>query len=174
MSTTAMRKWFIAITVALIVAMLPVAVHGQGASVTTGSGQKVSMVGTLESVGDGFVVVSGQKIETAGATIGTNLVVGATVEVTFDTTADGILIAVSVAYPEVEDLHFTGTVESIGDGTMTVSGLPFDTTDATVEDGVEVGSVVDVQFTLVDGQAVASEVSLAGDNTGDDPSGDDN
>lgn len=77
-----------------------------------------------------------------------------------------------------EDFEIVGTLQSVGDGTLTISGQQFDISQARVDGLLALGSLVRVEFQQVNGQWVVVEVrgngNLSGDNNDDDDGNDDN
>lgn len=58
-----------------------------------------------------------------------------------------------------EDFEIVGTLESVGDGTLTISGQQFDIAQAQVEGLLALGSLVRIEFEQINGQWVIVEVS---------------
>jgi LysM repeat protein len=75
-----------------------------------------------------------------------------------------------------EDFEIVGTLESVGDGTLTISGQQFDITQAQVDGLLALGSLVRIEFEQVNGQWVIVEVSGSrsrGTSSSDDDGNDD-
>ncbi|MEA1977900.1 MAG: DUF5666 domain-containing protein [Chloroflexota bacterium] len=68
------------------------------------------------------------------------------------------------------EVEFTGIVEVMGVDTWTVSGITvFITSETEIDDGIEIGDVVDVEAVLdEEGEIIALEIDKAGDDSGDD------
>jgi len=57
-------------------------------------------------------------------------------------------------------IEITGTVETVGEGTMTVDGLVVDISNITEGDPVDIGDIVKIEGTLEGGVVIAVEVKL--------------
>ncbi|MBZ0275993.1 MAG: DUF5666 domain-containing protein [Anaerolineae bacterium] len=69
-----------------------------------------------------------------------------------------------------EEFELRGTLEAVGDGFITVAGQTINTLQAEIKGQLQVGAMVKVHLTLVNGELVAKEVELASreQHTGDD------
>ncbi len=141
--------------------------------------------GTLEDMGDGFIVVAGLTVDTTTAEVKGTLLVGAVVKV-HASWVDGALVAREVENAAMTDdfgdddqsddnsgdeLEFQGILEDMGDGFIVVAGQTFDISNAEIKNTLVIGDPVKVHASWVDGALVAREV----ENTAmDDDHGDDN
>jgi hypothetical protein len=73
------------------------------------AGDEVEITGTLDQIGDGFIVVSGQTIDTTQAAIKDALVFGALVKVHLSI-VDGAMVAREVEFAHQDDGQFQGGV----------------------------------------------------------------
>ncbi len=150
----------ILIAIAQLVAMVAPAVAQEEATALT-----LRVVGILEELNTDSVVVSGQTFDTTNATIAADLEVGDLVQVSFTLDlATHERTAISVTLFELPplptpELNLVGELEEIGADYVIVYGFTFDTTTAEVDEGLEVGDLVRVRFSVAeDGAFVASEV----------------
>ncbi len=148
------------IAIALLVAMVAPAVAQDG-----GPNFTLRVVGILEALNSDNVVVSGQTFDITNATVAADLEVGDLVQVTFTLDlATGERTAISVTLFELPplptpELNLVGELEEIGADYVVVYGFTFDTTNAEVDEGLVVGDLVRVRFTVAeDGSFIASEV----------------
>ncbi len=148
------------VAIALLVAMAVPAVAQEG-----GTNFTLRVVGILEELNTDNVVVSGQTYDTTNATVAADLAVGDLVQVIFSLDlATGERTATSVTLFELPpfstpELNLVGELEDIGADYIVVYGLTFDTTNAEMDEGLAVGDLVRVRFTVAeDGSFVASEV----------------
>lgn len=129
----------------------------------------IYLTGTLESIGEGFIVVSGQQIDITQVEIDEVLVIGATVEMEFAQLADGSLVAIEVDYPDDAESYFYGVIESIEAESIVVSGFSFNTAYLTVS--FAVGDPVEVEFIVVN--EIAYALSIEAEDADDDQNDDD-
>jgi LysM repeat protein/ribosomal protein L13 len=140
------------------------------------------ITGTLEQVGDGFVVVNGQTISISGAEIKNQLVVGTLVKLHLNN-QNGQLVAREVENAQAGDdnnddngnddnrpgeFEITGTLEQVGDGFIVVNGQTISITGAEIKNQLVVGTLVKLHLNNQNGQLVAREVENARDDDDDD------
>ena len=84
---------------------------------------------------------------------------------------DGTPVAATVG----DELEFTGSLESMGDTFLVVSGQMIDVNGAEIKAGLVIGALVKIHFSLVNGQMVVREVEPAlNTNRNQEHNGDDN
>lgn len=158
-----------------------------------GSGLDQRFTGTIDSIGQGVMVISGQTFKVDQKTIlDSGLVVGKKVRVEFLTQPDGSRLAKAVETDKgdggkddvkkedssrstPEDVHFAGAIESIGQGVMVIGGKTFKVDQRTMLDsGLSVGKQARVEFfVLPDGTLLARSIETdeGGLEPGDDKGG---
>ncbi|MCA9913288.1 MAG: hypothetical protein KC496_08055, partial [Anaerolineae bacterium] len=132
---------------------------------------EAELIGILTSFNSSTMVVNGQTIDISTAELYPGLTVGEMVKVHAVATADGTWIAREAEpySPAAEDdgtglpgeFEITGTLEAVGDGSITVAGQSIVITGAEVKSALVVGVRVKVHVSLVDGVLVAREVENA-------------
>ncbi|MBI2919178.1 MAG: hypothetical protein HYY01_14480 [Chloroflexi bacterium] len=144
--------------------------------------QDMHLTETIQSMGPEAWTIGGRNFKVNAATrLDSGLVVGAKVKVEFVTLPDGSLLATEIetdapqapgAAPAVpsqpgrvapgvaEDMHFSGTIESIGAGEWVIGGKTFKVDIATALDtGLAVGVLGRVEFVVLpDGSLLATEI----------------
>ena len=126
---------------------------------------ELEIIGTLEQVTDGAIVVSGQTIDITGAEIKDTLIVGTLVKVElYMLNGQPVAREVENARQRAagddtgEEFEIVGMLEEVGDGFIVVDGQMIDITGAEINDPLAVGMMVKVHLRMMDGQAVAREV----------------
>ncbi|MEP0548966.1 MAG: DUF5666 domain-containing protein [Rhodothermales bacterium] len=151
--------------------------------------QEVDVEGTIEALGDASLTVGGftfsvtDDTEIEGDDIEltfADLAVGQLVEVEGFYAADGTLVAREIEVEDFDDdeIEVEGAIEDLGDATITVLGLTFAVTDATVIRGDEdepilfseltIGLVVEVHGTNAGGALVATRIEVEDGMNNDD------
>ncbi len=135
--------------------------------------------GTLTSRQGTTMVVAGISIDVSRAEIQRGIVVGDWVKVHATRNASGTWVAREVELETREDddteaghLEMYGTVEALSAASITVSGMTFALNGTEFQGSIAVGSSVKVEFTLVNGQAVAREVKQVVPGEDDDSTDD--
>jgi len=156
-------------------------------------GMEFELTGLVEAIGADSWTVGGQAFLITSATeIEPGIVVGSQVKVEGFVGQDGSFTAREIQFSHDDNgedddepglgmkFETTGTVESIGSDSWTISGHTFLITPGTeIEEGIVVGSVVKVEGSIGPGGAqTATEIELVDemdedDDSGDDPSGSD-
>ena len=135
--------------------------------------------GTLTSRQGTTMVVAGISIDVSRAEIQRGIVVGDWVKVHATRNASGTWVAREVELDTRDDddaeaghLELYGTVEALSAASITVSGMTFALNGTEFQGSIAVGSSVKVEFTLVNGQAVAREVKQVVPGEDDDSTDD--
>lgn len=153
---------------ALILLALPIGVFAQQQTTPqaqTSNTRGTLVAGKLQEVGEGFIIVAGQRINTANAQSPTNLVTGTWVEVQLAAANRDELIAERVSYPQRTELTLIGAVESVNPDSLKIAGMNFNTRQAKFDDDrLVVGSKVEVDFIQREGQAYAIKVDVDDDH----------
>ncbi len=129
---------------------------------------EIELVGRLQTMTATQAQVFGLDIDLTGAEVQAGLTLGELVRV-HARFANGQWVAREIApfgpvaatgsgLSTDDELEFTGTLESVGQGFMLVSGQQIDVGGAEIKAGLMVGAMVKVHFALVNGQMVAREV----------------
>jgi hypothetical protein len=193
------RTTFIALLVVLALAiMLPVVSAQEStpeAEMSSDDDGAFKLTGILEEMDETTVTVFGLvfSIEDAEMDTDTPFVIGDVVEVEF-IVVDGELVALKVEPKHDDDdsdsdsdsdddmdedhdadFKLAGVVEAMEGGTITILGLTFSIEDVEIDDdgSFEIGDVVKVEFSIVDDELVAVEVSIDDDDDMDDDDVDD-
>ena len=154
-----------------------------------GDDSDIEVEGTIDALGEStvtvgsytFLVTEGTEIEGEDDTVLTfaDLDVGQFVEVEGAYGDDGTLVAIEIEVEDFDDgeIEVEGAIESLGDASLTVLGLTFAVTDATVVEGdddqpilfsdLAVGMYVEVHGIDIDGTLVATRIEVE-DSFGDD------
>jgi hypothetical protein len=171
MNAKFVRNLFYLLTAALLIAILPMTTAAQGATEEpeVDDDNLAVFTGTVEELGETTLVVSGVTFDSTTADFGDDEIeVGSLVSVEFIIVEESP-VAVRVALRgeddddievEDEDVVLVGVLEALEEASIVVSGLTIDTTNASIEEGVEVGATVMVEFELVEEELVAVEVSV--------------
>jgi len=141
---------------------------------------EAEFVGVVDRFDGNTLVVGGIAFDVSGAEISGDIAVGATVKVHARLLEDGTWTAREVetedntpeaeatAEPEQNDqageFEITGTLESVGDGFIVVSGQTISIAGAEIKDMLVPGALVKIHLSLIDGQLVAREVENAREN----------
>ncbi|MCA9914620.1 MAG: PepSY domain-containing protein [Anaerolineae bacterium] len=148
---------------------------------------EAELIGVLEHFDSTAMVVNGIAFDVSGAELGTGLAVGQMVKVHATWTDSGWVAREVQLYTPAEDapgmsgeFEMTGTLEAIGDGSITVAGQTIMTAGAEIKNMLVIGGRVKVHFSLVNGVMVAREVenatasSTTNDNMDDNSNTNDN
>ncbi|MCB9451243.1 MAG: PepSY domain-containing protein [Anaerolineaceae bacterium] len=129
---------------------------------------EAELIGVLEHFDSTAMVVNGITFDVSGAELGTGLAVGQMVKVHATWTDSGWVAREVQLYTPAEDapgmsgeFEMTGTLEAIGDGSITVAGQTIMTAGAEIKNMLVIGVRVKVHFSLVNGVMVAREVENA-------------
>lgn len=72
-----------------------------------------------------------------------------------------LVLALQFAIAQTDSsIELTGTVEAVGEGTITVNGLIIDISNITEGDPIEIGVTVSIEGTLAGGVVIAAEVKI--------------
>ena len=147
--------------------------------------QEVEVEGAIEALGEASLTVEGFTFSVTDGTefedglTFADLAVGQFVEVEGSYTADGTLVAERIEVEDFDDdeIEVEGAIEELGDASLTVLGLTFAVTDATIIRGdddapilfadLAVGLVVQVHGSDVGGTLVATRIEVE-DGVNDD------
>ncbi len=146
------------------------------------------IVGTLEAIGNGFIVVDGRTISIGPAEVKNQLVVGTLIKVHLRDN-NGNLVAREVENAAADDddnnrdddnnddrrageFEIVGRLDEIGNGFIVVNGQTISITTAEVKNQLFVGARIKVHLSNNDGELVAREVENAAAD--DDDRNDDN
>jgi len=154
------RKLHWILILALLLAMLPLS-HAQEASTET----PVDFVGTVEAINGTTITVNGVTVDVS-AVSGLTLEVGTVVTLTGLLQADGSIVASVVAVTDEsadDEVTLVGTVDNVGDGSVTVGGETVDISAASVNTDLTVGVVIAINATFSEGNWVGEEVEEADD-----------
>lgn len=139
---------------------------------------EAELVGVLESFSGTIMVVNGQTIDVSGAEIKAGVVVGQPVRAHVmaanantwrarEVEAFQLRTAATSQTPAAGEFEITGTLESIGDRFIVVSGQSIAFTGAEIKGPLLLGTRVRVHVRIMDGQLAAREIENA---VGDDDS----
>jgi LysM repeat protein/nicotinic acid mononucleotide adenylyltransferase len=139
------------------------------------------IVGTVSELGNGFVVVNGQRIDISRAEIKNQLMVGTRVKLHLRN-ENGALIAREVENARDDDssssststsasrpgeFEIVGTLTEIGDGFIVVGGRRIDTRTAEIKNRLMTGTLVKLHLRSENGALIAREVENARNNDDD-------
>ena len=129
-------------------------------------GEDQHFSGVIESMDSDTWVIGDQSFKVDATTVlDGGLAPGVMARVEFITLADGTRLATEIETDEEED-HFTGTIESMSEGTWIIGGRTFQVNDATrLDEGLAVGVLARVEFaTMLDGVLIATEIETDEDD----------
>ena len=152
-----------------------IAVRVRVLSDSSGDEETRYLQGTLEAVGDGFIVVDSEQIDTTQAEIVGDIVVGTIVEVEFNRSGeDWIAVRVRVVSDDEGEMvsFWEGTIDEIGDGFLVVDGEQIDISQAEIEGVPEVGKRVEIEFHYVNGDWITVRVRVLADEDDTEDPGD--
>ena len=149
-------------------------------------GQEIEVEGAIEALGDATLTVGGLTFLVTDATefddglTFDDLAVGQFVQVEGFYTPDGVLIASEIEVEDFDDdeVEVEGAIEDLGDASLTVLGMTFSVTDATVIRGDDdqpilfsdlvIGQFVEVHGADVEGTLVATRIEVEDDRNGEE------
>ncbi len=129
-------------------------------------GEDQHFSGLIESMDSDTWVIGDQSFKVDATTIlDGGLAPGVMARVEFITLDDGTRLATEIETDEAED-HFTGTIESMSEGTWIIGGRTFQVNNATrLDEGLAVGVLARVDFaTMPDGGLLATEIETDEDD----------
>lgn len=132
------------------------------ASIETNNAEDDHFIGKIESKTDDSFVVNGQTFKVSPGTIlDDGLTVGAEVDVEFMKAADGTMQAIKIE-TGLDDIQFSGAIESIGADSFVIGGKTIKINAATMLDnGIAVGVPARVEFVrMADGSLLAKEIEV--------------
>ncbi len=140
---------------------------------------ELEIIGTVETFDGATLVVNGQSFDVSAATVGADVAVGQLVAVHASANGQGGWIARDAAVttataPAAGTFTVAGTLQSIGSGTITVSGQPINIASAQVPNILLLGTWVRAQVQGPAGQLTALTVESGAASAGFSTSGDDN
>jgi len=143
------------------------------------NGFDAQLEGLLEAIGEGTITVNGLTIDTTQAVFEDGIEVNTVVEVYYSY-VEGVLVAVRVESAEddgsdddndndrFEDYYFYGVLESLTATEAIVNGVTFDASRAILDDDVAVGVAVKVEYVIIEGVFVATEIETDDDSNVND------
>ncbi len=131
---------------------------------------EIELVGTVDEIGTGFIVVNGLTFDTTALDMPSDLAVGDLVQVHARLTSGGTWAAREVQRSVVVgdnsattggEVELSGTLEVVSSDSIVVQGLTINTAQAEIKGTLVVGALVKVHAALTsDGTWVAREVEL--------------
>lgn len=180
MNTKRCQKWAWLVVPMLVLVGAFMLFPGSATQAQEGQSLDVHVVGIVESFDNSSLTVNGQLISSNDAEINVELAVDLPVRVEARLLRDGSLVAREVNAVDESSLmpgevRLVGILESLIGNTMTVSGLSFDVSTASVDSTVAPGDTVAVFFSIAESDAwqVRAVVVTELDNSGDDTPGGD-
>jgi hypothetical protein len=141
----ATRQFSLALATAVMLSLFA----AQWVSAQTETDTRLKIVGQVEAITDGSLLVNGRVISVANATVDTEIAVGASVMIDGYLTADNQVEATTVTSADAnillpDELRITGVLQTASDNSFNLGGSLVNSPDADLNASLDAGAVVRV------------------------------